>query len=648
MVSRDNQYSSSTQVTPEVPHTPLSCAKLFQISSYSCGLCWVQSWSLGMSSGSIFEWLQTQPSAVVEKLYGRTSGLNGNGSKQGESQAPFVCKAVFQSLSALAKNYLMRLLFVEKPVTCKELGDWIGGGYRRPEHLAAMEELIKLNILEEVLDGGSTGTGNVDTDMDVEVINEGNQVFAMIDGNFERVTVAQYSMNDHFRRNFKQALASPEEPWALQKALSHASFMEAAEVLPSNGDLEKASFQKWDALLRFLVKIEGASAVAPGSTIDTFVCRTGLMANRGVAQNKAYDATKRTRGQVQNLHITAKGYEYMLKSYQQQVWLFVFENIQHHEEDRDEVLSLLFMLSYCEFGQGYPLQALTKVQQEIVSEFAEVGLVYVHSTSAVSLDSGGSADTQFYPSSIAINMMFKSFGPSGQSLHSQIKVGYEDKKPLGAAEGDTTHNLGMQVTTGLSSSGVQGSRPMLVPGTMGSSAPALTSGLEIIVETNMQVVAYLTSPLHLALLGLFVEFAVQMPNVAIGRISRDKAKEAFDLGIRVDQIIEFLCVHAHSLVKNEQPVIPTNVVDQLVLWESEKFRIKDTESILVDFTKLGANSGFGAASAGLTKEQFQEVDMQAKRIKACLFSDTKEMVMVLTYDGYDQIVAFIEDKFGIV
>ena len=104
-------------------------------------------------SGSIFEWLQTQPSAVVEKLYGRqVAPSSSSQSKGSSSQAPFVCKAVFQSLSALAKNYLMRLLFVEKPVTCKELGDWVNGGYRRPEHLAAMEELIKLDILQQELD----------------------------------------------------------------------------------------------------------------------------------------------------------------------------------------------------------------------------------------------------------------------------------------------------------------------------------------------------------------------------------------------------------------------------------------------------------------------------------------------------------------
>ena len=189
----------------------------------------------------------------------------------------------------------------------------------------------------------------------------------------------------------------------------------------------------------------------------------------------------------------------------------------------------------------------------------------------------------------------------------------------------------------------------LVASTAETGPPPLTSGLQIVVETNMQVVAYLTSPLHLALLDLFVEFAVQMPNVAIGKISREKAKGAYDLGIRVDQIIDFLCVHAHKLTKHEKPVIPTNVVDQLVLWESEKFRIKHEESILVDFTKLcSVRAGFGSDMGGMTREQFLDVEMQAKRIKASLFSDVEQMLIVFTFDGYDQIKSYMEDKYNIV
>jgi hypothetical protein len=38
------------------------------------------------------------------------------------------------------------------------------------------------------------------------------------------------------------------------------------------------------------------------------------------------------------------------------------------------------------------------------------------------------------------------------------------------------------------------------------------------VETNMQVVAYCESDLHLAMLKLFVEVDVRMPNMAMGKV----------------------------------------------------------------------------------------------------------------------------------
>ena len=133
---------------------------------------------------------------------------------------------------------------------------------------------------------------------------------------------------------------------------------------------------------------------------------------------------------------------------------------------------------------------------------------------------------------------------------------------------------------------------------------SLSSGLRIIVETNMQVVAYLTSELHLALLKLFVEFSVQLPNVAIGKITREKAKEAFRIGIRVHQIIDFLCVHSHELISSSKPIIPTNVVDQLVLWESERYRIKHKNATLMCFD----------GREGFDPDFFEKVSQYAKRV----------------------------------
>ena len=603
-------------------------------------------------SNSIFEYLQSQNQAVLNNLYGRESA-DASGRISKNVQAPFVAKAVFQSISAVAKNYVMRLIFVNHAMTYLEMGDWMIHGARRAEHLAVLSELIKMHILEE----------EIQMDVDIDDDEGGRSHYRrgdiqeVIDPRYDNVTGAKYRINSYFRESLKQAISNPEEPWALEKAGGLTSFNSTAVKVedgqrgdankPSKSFLEKMSLEKWDALLRFLLGIEGSSLVTPGGTIDNFVCRTGLMQNRG-AHAKKYDSAKRTRTQVMNLQISARGYEYMLKSYQQQVWLFVYETIQHIE-GRDDLLSLLFMLSYCEFGEGYPLAALTSAQHALVLEFSAVGLVYVGDRA--SYEDGG----QFYPSYIAINMMFKSFGPQTQSLYKRTQVGNEGEEAA-SQKGDVEgSSLGMKINQSMEQqtnlpgqSGAAAAR--VAPGSLAPAPgpPPLTSGLQIVVETNMQVVAYLTSPLHLALLGLFVEFAVQMPNVAIGKISRDKAKDAFDLGIRVDQIIDFLCVHAHNLTKHEKPVIPNNVVDQLVLWESEKFRIKDTESILVDFTKLSSvRVGFGSDSGGMTREQFLDVEKQAKRIKASLFSDVEQMLMVFTFDGYDQIRSYMEDKYNI-
>ena len=155
----------------------------------------------------------------------------------------------------------------------------------------------------------------------------------------------------------------------------------------------------------------------------------------------------------------------------------------------------------------------------------------------------------------------------------------------------------------------------------------------MIVETNMQIVAYLTSDLHLALLKLFVEFSVQLPNVAIGTITRDKAKEAFRMGIKVGQIIDFLCSHCHHLVKDMKPIIPTNVVDQLVLWESERLRIKSLDSILLQFDHI----------PGFDISQYQQIITYAKKINVCLANNDDKLSIVVTYQGYEQLRPFIED-----
>jgi hypothetical protein len=91
---------------------------------------------------------------------------------------------------------------------------------------------------------------------------------------------------------------------------------------------------------------------------------------------------------------------------------------------------------------------------------------------------------------------------------------------------------------------------------------SMSAHFYVIVETNSQVVAYVSSDLHLAMLRLFVDITVRMPNMAMGRVTRERAKAAYRIGIRAEQIIDFLASHAHPIVSNRTdglPVIPENV-----------------------------------------------------------------------------------------
>lgn len=87
--------------------------------------------------------------------------------------------------------------------------------------------------------------------------------------------------------------------------------------------------------------------------------------------------------------------------------------------------------------------------------------------------------TRFYPTQAAINMLFKSVKTSDEDLE-------KDKNE---------RNNGNMTDT-------------------------KTAVIRIIVETNLQVIAYVTSDLHLAMLKLFVDLSVRMPNMAMGKITR--------------------------------------------------------------------------------------------------------------------------------
>lgn len=493
-----------------------------------------------MSRNSIFDQLKDQPRLVLDKLY---EGLVFN--EKHKSYSPWASKAVFQSLSAVAKCLVMKLLFVDTSFTTKDFVGWAGNS-SSSVCSEAFDELLGLRIV---------------------VIDESDQKASIVGGQLHK-------LNPYFQNSLRKTLASPVEPWN-----NHGSSGQTTVGAPTTFVLDKFSTDQWNDVLGFLVNLLPPSAL-PSNILVVFVQRAGLMIN-GVDGNGR-----------KTLVITAKGYEYMLKDYLSQVWDFVMIAMKHAQSQEDAI-SLLFTLSYCTFGKGYPIEALTKCQQQLIFEFSQVGIVYMPSITA----------THFYPSRVAINMIF------------------------GASEA-------LQGAIPSSSRSFNAQAPNLDS----SSAPAALTHthqpFQIIVETNNQVTAYLTSEIHLAMLQLFVDIYVRMPNMALGRITKEKVRQAFKMGIKASQIIDFLVLHAHPIVMQKLPIIPENITDELALWEAESQRISDTEAVVVDFKEF----------CDLSKREFLALVANLTQSGVLLWSSEESLMVAVSPEGVQLVRAAVSQR----
>eukprot|EP00602_Paraphysomonas_sp_CaronLab_P000242 CAMPEP_0185032126 /NCGR_PEP_ID=MMETSP1103-20130426/20001_1 /TAXON_ID=36769 /ORGANISM="Paraphysomonas bandaiensis, Strain Caron Lab Isolate" /LENGTH=358 /DNA_ID=CAMNT_0027567903 /DNA_START=342 /DNA_END=1419 /DNA_ORIENTATION=+ len=334
--------------------------------------------------------------------------------------------------------------------------------------------------------------------------------------------------------------------------------------------LDDMCIRKWNDILEYLVTSNPALNIS--STVENFLIQAGLMQ---VASDEVVLSGPR-KGRPKTVCITSKGYEYMLMDIQSQVWMFAFECLKRSGSRQAEVLSFLLTLSYCEVGMRYPTSSLTPIQRQLMIEFSHLGILYQNPK-----DSSG-----FYPTRIAISMVFRNAA-------------------RGVAQGRTQIASGGSIT-----------------------------GLSVIVETNFQVVAYVTSDLHLAMLSLFVDTRgmIRMPNMALGIITRDSVKSALKMGISAKQIIGFLTLHAHPRVANKTQIVPENVADQLLLWEAEKHRLHTQEAVYLNLSLVVAGKDL--------EIMYTKILAYAEEIGVCLFANENKKCLVVTPEGYRQLQAY--------
>lgn len=307
---------------------------------------------------------------------------------------------------------------------------------------------------------------------------------------------------------------------------------------PSRQELETYTQSSWDSVLHFLVGSDetdrgsGYGIEEPPEAMVQFLMRIGLM-----QVDPDFKGNDKSRAP---LVITSKGYEFMLRDTNAQVWQFVLQylnSMAHHEQKdfiRMEALSFLICLGSCRVGEGYQSSVLgSKSARALMRDFSRFGLLFVCRVAG---------KNSFYPTRAAVNL-----------VASSEKAGRQASDLMGQS--------------------VSASRAL--EEALAAPVPSL-SHLAVVVQTNFQVVAYTKSKLHISTLGLFCDVSSfrRLPNVIFFHITRDSIRSAFRLGVTADQILRFLHVHAHPMLRSgDRPMVPSNVVDQILLWDRERHRV---------------------------------------------------------------------------
>jgi len=282
--------------------------------------------------------------------------------------------------------------------------------------------------------------------------------------------------------------------------------------------LDTYARKQWEAILYYVV---GSVEVGRQAIVNVSAGTRSILNTGGFVDTVGHKA-----------QITKKGFEFLLEEINAQIWTLLIEYLKLTESlnmDPVEAISFLFTLGSLELGTAYDASNLTKTQKQMLEDLADFGIVYRRNSSS----------NQYYPTRLATTLTSDSPALPHNSLTS------------------TT------VTS--------------------SIANALSEGDKgyIILETNYRLYAYTSSPLLIQIIALFASLKTRYPNMLTATLTKSSVQRAISLGITSDQIVSYLSVHAHPIMRKSQPILPPTVVDQIRLWQIEGERMKSNPGYLI-------------------------------------------------------------------
>ncbi|XP_063095318.1 general transcription factor IIH subunit 4 isoform X4 [Cavia porcellus] len=270
---------------------------------------------------------------VLDRLYGH----------------PATCLAVFRELPSLAKNWVMRMLFLEQPLPQAAVALWV-----KKEFSKAQEEstglLSGLRIWHtQLLPGGLQGL----------------------------------ILNPIFRQNLRIALLGGGKAWS--DDTSQLGPDKHARDVPS---LDKYAEERWEVVLHFMV---GSPSAAVSQDLAQLLSQAGLMRSTEPGEPPC---------------ITSAGFQFLLLDTSAQLWYFMLQYLQTAQSrgmDLVEILSFLFQLSFSTLGKDYSVEGMSDSLLNFLQHLREFGLVFQRKRKS----------RRYYPTRLAINLSSGVSGAGG-------------------------------------------------------------------------------------------------------------------------------------------------------------------------------------------------------------------------------------------
>uniref|UniRef100_A0A9R1SIJ1 General transcription factor IIH subunit 4 n=2 Tax=Cyprinus carpio TaxID=7962 RepID=A0A9R1SIJ1_CYPCA len=231
---------------------------------------------------------------------------------------PATCLAVYRELPSLAKNYVMRMLFLDHPLPQAAVALWV----KKDNHDQCVSVLTGLRLWHsQHLQGGLQG----------------------------------FVLNPVFKDNLRVALLGGGKPWADEGSNlgpdRHARDVES---------LDRYAMERWEVILHFMV---GSPSAAVSQDLAQLLIQAGLM------KSEAGEAPC----------ITSAGFQFLLLDTASQLWYFTLQYLktaQSRGMDLVEILSFLFQLSFSTLGRDYSVEGMSESLLTFLQHLREFGLVF--------------------------------------------------------------------------------------------------------------------------------------------------------------------------------------------------------------------------------------------------------------------------------